>query len=343
MSRRTTLLQFLEETGATVRVYDVGRRVGALPRDTMLAFENARQPYPLPMQRKAWLAVVQLPGGSRGEPVIWFLRLDLDEQGLLVQAARDYLLGRLLESAGARAEGNDPQVFLQDNPYAFTPRDDRMAQFHAQLSHDLGLPPSRFYAHALEYFSGTPGWDQWGFVGYQGIADVACRHQQAPLSDAVPHLPAEPLIALGHCLESQAPSGALRAALLDRLQTELGKEAPDTGVVAALVRALSRVAHEPPVRAMIGTLLDHPAAANIEWLAAVSGRAWEVLVDPELLDRYLARLAGNDHGQAAFEHCIDDLLSLQALAGEVRGRLRAADQDPAVTRAFAAMTARHDA
>ena len=199
-----TLYEFIEQTGAQVRSYDIGRRVGRLDRERFLAFENASAPYPLPMQRKAWFALVQLPDASPDHPVIWFLRLDLDEQGMLVQAARDYLLSRLLESAQARTQGSDPQTFLQDNPYAFTPREDRMALFHALLSADLGLPPSRFYRHALEYFQGTPGWDQWSFVGYQGIADVASRHDDEPLTTAIAHLPHEPLTALCHCLESRA-------------------------------------------------------------------------------------------------------------------------------------------
>lgn len=135
-----TLLQFLEQTGAQVHAYDIGRRVGTLTREQFLAFEEATAPYPLPMQRKAWFALVQQPPGEPANPVIWFLRLDLDEQGLLVQAGRDYVLSRLLESAQAQTRGADPQAFLQDNPYAFTPREDRMALFHALLSANLELP-----------------------------------------------------------------------------------------------------------------------------------------------------------------------------------------------------------
>lgn len=217
MTRSLTLLETLERAGATVDVYDLGRRVGALDRDRVLAFENTRAPYPRPLQRKAQVAIVQRRGADAADPVVWFLRFSLDEQGLLVQAERDYLLARLLESARARSGGADPHGLLHDNPYAFRPGAERMALFHARLGADLGRPGSRFYAHALEYFRGRPGWDQWRFVGYQGIADVACRHPDEPLSTAIAALPAEPLVALGHCLESARPGPALRAALLKRL------------------------------------------------------------------------------------------------------------------------------
>ncbi|MBT8430295.1 MAG: DUF3549 family protein, partial [Gammaproteobacteria bacterium] len=93
----------------------------------------------------------------------------------------------------------------------------------------------------------------------------------------------------------------------------------------------------------IRTILGHPAGNNIELLAAISGRDWETLDDPELLDIYLQRLAENDHGQAAFEHCIGDLLSLPSLADKVRQAMRSPRQAAAVRDAFARMKSGTDA
>lgn len=334
-----TLYEFLEQTGAQLRTYDIGRRVGALNREQFLAFERASAPYPLPLQHKAWFALVQLPDDDPHNPVIWFLRLDLDERGLLVQAARDYLLGRLLESAQAQTLGADAQGFLLDNPYAFTPREERMALFHALLKADLGLPPSRFYQHALDYFRGRPGWDQWSFVGYQGIADVACRHADEPLTAAIAQLPREPLVALCHCLESRVLSQPLVEALLGRLHHTLGNAPDDIESLAAMIRAVSANAEQAAVPQTVARVLRQPQGKNIEVLAAVSGRAWETLADSAVLQTYLERLAENDHGQAAFEHCISDLLSLPALGNLVRRALRSPHQAPRVREAFARMTA----
>ncbi len=339
MPEYDTLFEFLEKTGARVHAYDLGRRVSRLGRETFIGFEKARQPYPLPMQRKAWFGLVQLAEEPADEPVIWFLRLDLDEQGLLVQAERDYLLKRLLESAQARSSGADPQFFLQDNPYAFSPRDDRMALFHALLSVELDRPASRYYAHALDYFRGTPGWDQWSFVGYQGIADVACRHADEPLSTAISRLPKEPLVALCHCLESRRLSANLADALRDRLDQALSTEETDISLLAALIRAFSGDLGDDRTTALFGRVLEHGSASSIEILAALSGRTWELLRQGDLLNRYLERLAGNDHGQDAFTHCVSDLLSLPELAGDVRQALRDPTQSDAVREAFGRMLA----
>ncbi len=338
MADSLTLLELLEQSGADVHVYDLGRRVGPLAREQFLAFEQATQPYPQPMQRKAWFALIQNAAGQASEPVIWFLRLSLDEQGLLVQAERDYLLNRLLESAKAQSAGADAQGFLQDNPYAFTPRDDRMALFHACLSRDLGLPPSRFYEHALAYFRGEPGWDQWGFVGYQGIADVACRHADSPLSEALPHLPPEPLVALCHNLESQCLNETLSAALLARLQRAMQDEPRDPALIAALIRGLAGGLAHAEVRQMLGGVLGDPANTDIELLAAVSGRAWELLGDKTYLRDYLERLVDNEHGQAAFNQCVSDLLSLPTLAGTVREQFRDPSLSHRVREAFGNLT-----
>lgn len=337
-----TLYQFLEQTGARVRAYDLGRRIGPIGRERFLAFEQATAPYPQPMQRKAWFALVQLGAEARDDPLIWFLRLDLDEQGLLVQAERDYLLNRLLESAQASSQGADPQVFLQDNPYAFTPREDRMALFHALLSADLGRPPSRFHAHALDYFLGRPGWEQWGFVGYQGIADLACRHDDEPLTTAVGHLPTEPLVVLCHCLESRPLSPALAEALIGRLHLATTAQPVEIAVLTAVLRGLSASVDRPGVAEAIGATLRDPVGGHIEVLAAISGRAWELLLEPSMLQLFLQRLVENAHGQAAFEHCVSDLLSLPQLADPVRSALRSPDQSTELRAAFARMTRSDD-
>ncbi|MCB1789790.1 MAG: DUF3549 family protein [Gammaproteobacteria bacterium] len=331
-----SLLGVLEDSGREVLVYDIGRRIGAIPRESFAAFEAGTLPYPLPMQRRAWIAVVQRVDDA--EPTVWFLRLALDEQGLLVPAERDYLLARLLESAQTGQRGGDPEQLLRDNPQAFTPRTDRMALFHARLGADLQRPPSRFYDHALDYFRGDPGWEQWGFVGYQGIADVACRHDGAPLSAAIPHLPPEPLLALCHCLESQRIGDPLRDALIARLQQECAVSTADAGVAAATVRALASRAEEAPVRRALHDLLARPLAHDIEILAAIAGRAWEALLDDGLLGRWLACLVVNTHGQAAFEQCVGDLLSVPTMAEPLRHALRSPAQDTRVRAAFAHMT-----
>ena len=161
-----------------------------------------------------------------------------------------------------------------------------MALFHALLSADLGLPPSRFYEHALDYFRGPPGWDQWSFVGYQGIADVACRHDDEPLTTAIAHLPSEPLVALCHCLESRPLSArAGRGPDPVACNRPWQQQPPDIPLLAALIRGLSRAADSPGVTKAIRQ--EHPryirpAAISRSWPPSPDAR-WETLADAIML------------------------------------------------------------
>jgi hypothetical protein len=315
-----TLGGFLQQTGAAAHFFDLGRRVVEIPPATLAAFEQAGIPYPQPFLRAAWLGVLfRHQGGHLAEeaPVIWFLRFPLDEQGKLIQAARDDFLGRLLNAADATAN-------LDDNPHGFAPRPERMAVFHAKAAKLLGQAPSQFYGHAQEYFRGALGFEQWNFVGLQGIADVAARLDEdgnaAMLARAIPHLPAQPFTALCNCLENEAVDAALSRVLIERIAAGLAGNDPAT--VAAGIRGLSHGADRAAVAAAINLVLDGAQGSHVEVLAAIAGRAWETLEDAALQHRFLERLAGCEAGKQAFDNILADLLFLPALRESLRRNLK---------------------
>lgn len=341
-SKSTTLVEFLQSTGARVSIYDLGRRVVKIPGKQFLKFEKTELPYPQPLQNHACFALSMLDQSVSDEPVIWFLRLPLDEQGKLVQASRDYFIHRLLEVAAEKHAGEHSEVdAFKDNPFIFKPREDKMAVFHAKLAHDLGRPPSRYFAHSLEYFSGKPGWDQWSFVGYQGIADVAARVHETTINDllihAVPVLPQPPLIALCHCLENEPLALPLSGALMNRLETEISASQPDLSIITALVRGLSLSVSKSTKDRMFELVISSQHATHIELLTAISGRAWELLDQPEHASRYLQALAQSPAGQSAFNHCLSDLLSIPGLRTALLQVVRAPNRSDELAGAFSAM------
>lgn len=343
MSNATTLIGFLQKTGAKIRIYEMGRRVLKLSSSDFLKFEQTQISYPYPLQHQAWFGISILDNAVSEEPVIWFLRLPLDEQGKLVQASRDYFIHRLAETALARQQHrNEDTDAFKDNPYIFKPREERMAVFHAKLARDLMREKSKYHDHALDYFRGTPGWDQWSFVGYQGIADIAVeagdKDVSGILTQAIPLLPPQPLIALCHCLENEPLHQDLGLALFKRLENELSAEHPNTPVVTALIRGLSLVRSTALQKQMVQTVLNGKLATNIEVLAALSGRAWETLKWPEITRQYMHLLAVNDHGQEAFNQCLADLLSIPGMRQPVLATLRDPSRSEPLARAFATMS-----
>lgn len=341
-SRSTTLIEFLQATGARVRIYDMGRRVVRIPRNQFLKFEKTQLPYPQPLQRNAWFGLSMLDKSAADESVIWFLRLPLDEQGKLVQASRDYFIHRLLEVTVEKQTDKQATIdAFKDNPYIFRPKEHRMAVFHAKLARDLGRPPSRYYAHSLDYFSGKPGWDQWSFVGYQGIADVAARVGGSAISNmliqAIPSLPQSPLSALCHCLENEPLAQPLSQALMNRLESEMRSAEPDLSIITALVRGLSMSTSATIKQQMFELAMNSPYATNIELLAAFAGRAWELLKQPQHTSRYLEALAHSPAGQSAFNNCLSDLLAIPGLRTPLLQAVRDPGRSDELAGAFGTM------
>ena len=314
-----TISDFLADTGARVHFYDMGRRVVEIPIEVIRAFERAETPYPQPFLQCAWLGIMFQHEGVVDEHHIWFLKLPLDEQGLLIQAARDDFLRRIAETLTTeKSDTGSQQQALDDNPHGFTPREERMAVFHAKVSKQLGQPPSHYYDHAVSYFRGEPGFEQWNFVGLQGIADVAARidedHNLESIIDAIPQLPATPLVALCSCLENEAIDTGLAQALAARIKVELQRAKADSAsIVAGGVRGLSHCPDLSFVIQTLQTVLEHPIGQNVEVLASIAGRAWEALAEPTLRLRFLENLAHCEAGQQAFDGIMADLLFLPTL------------------------------
>lgn len=345
MIQNLTISEFLEQTGAKARFFDMGRRVIELSPATVHAFEHAETPYPLPFQRHAWLGILfQHEGAPAGagqvdDHHIWFVKLPLDEQGLLNQAARDDFLRRIAETFSTR-DATVQQQILDDNPHGFTPREDRMAVFHAKLAAQLKQSASQFFEHAVDYFCGRPGFEQWNFVGLQGIADVVVRradHQdgktlQQSLIEAMPQLPDTPFAALCTCLENETIDAQLSRALGQRLAVAI--QEGNANVVAACLRALSQSEDRATLHQSLQSVLDDELGKHVEVLAAIAGRAWECLEDAPLRHRFLENLAACPAGQQAFAGIMRDLLFMPALRDALRDDLHQAQGSQVLTEAI---------
>ena len=348
-----TICEFLTQTGAQVQFYDMGRRVVEISNDDMLAIERQQTPYPQPFLRSASLGVLFHYDNAEAQPEvdsyqIWFLKFPLDEKGLLSQDARNDFLRRIIEtlaeqtlakltaendtknSADAQSTSQNKTApdMPEDNPHGFTPREDRMACFHAKVSKKLGQTPSHFYDHAADYFTGSAGFEQWNFVGLQGIADVATRLDENDnlntLTQAIPHLPITPFAALCGCLENEVVDPNLSTILGIRLEHALQEKENDTSpsIVAAAIRGLSHGSDQMTLVKAIQSTLDTDIGHNVEVLATIAGRAWQCLEDAETRRAFLLSLARCEAGQSAFDNIMADLMFIPGLRKPLLDELR---------------------
>ncbi|MEX0615985.1 MAG: DUF3549 family protein, partial [Methylophaga sp.] len=300
----SNLSEFLRHSGAKYRVFDLGRRVKKIPADVFEQIENAQLPYPTPFQRNALFGIIFWHPKAEKQHYIWFLRMPLDEQGLLLQSARDEFLVMVLERVGesmlAAADGQKIQGALKDSPYTFKPREDKMAAFNAQATYQLKLPPSQYYQNAYQYFTGQQNKENWPQLAMQGVADFAIRLNEpetvSAVTDYLPQLSPVPLQTLSQFLENAELPTLLVEAFSAQLIEALKSPEVDQAKVVACLRAASNTPAQGLLDEMVEQTLRHDCSQDIEVLAVIAGRCWQSLKQPTLASLFCEQLAQNNAG-----------------------------------------------
>jgi len=337
-----TLCDFFVRSGAQARFYSLGRRVVACSEATLAAFESGEQPWPLPWLGRAQLACV-FRLGDADDPLIWFLSLPLDEQGLLDPAPRDAFLQRLLETLGHSANrlqgdaaGQQIDNLMQDNPLVFTPDIVQRALLHARASADLGRPASEHFELAEGYLLAAEETEQWPALGLQGLADFSVRHDTAQagrLAARLHALPVEVLRPLSHCLEHVEPGPELLQALIAR--GEAAAREGDIETFSACVRSVGQ-GDTARVGPWYDALLADRAACGPDLLAAIAARGWAHLEHARRLPLFVDALAR--HSPAGFTAVVRDLALLPRLRLPLLMYLRQASPQSPVGQCLQSLT-----
>ena len=327
MDQIYTLSQLIQQSDCEYAIYDLGRRVQPISNKQFQSIEAAQQPYPFPLQRHAHLAIAYW--NETKQPWIWFLKLPLDERGLLQQGDIGNFIKYVVEAIGVSLSGDlneEQQQKLANNPYTFKPKDDKMAMFHSLLRSDLKQSMSQYYEHAQTYLSGTKGWDNWQFVGVQGLADVCTNlskeNNGVALRKALSHLPTTVLYATLGCLEHVYLPEKLAQKQLDIVTDLCANDNADLFLLSAHIRALSGAPDHILTQAL-ASILSSERLSHPEVLVAIAGRCWIGLEDLATANLFLLRLAQTGD-QYLFNQLFADLVMqpklrmcmLQILHGE---------------------------
>jgi len=311
-----SISQFLTLGKFQYRIYDLGRTLKLLPNALFQQIEDQSTRYPYPFQQKAWLALLFWSEIDTAEPTIWFLQFPVDELGYLKQASRDAFMQELLihVSANLQAQqsGQKMQDSLKESAFSFKPRQDRLAIFHAFATVELAQHPSKYYAHTQQYLQGKLGYEQWEFLGLQGIADIIARlhmdNNEHLLSQSIPQLPLTPLIRFAENLEHTAIGNELSIAINKRLQQEIQAKHSNSQVIAALIRALSNSQDTSNRKGIIQQLLMTDITQDIEVIAAIASRAGQDITQQNSLPLFIQALAYQS--QTAFNAILIDMMAI---------------------------------
>ncbi|GEM78680.1 DUF3549 family protein [Vibrio superstes] len=311
MENISTLTQILRDSDCHFKVHDLGRRIELIPNDEFESIELGRQAYPYPIQRQAQFAITYW--NEQKQPWIWFLKFDLDERGLLNSTDIGNFIKFVLEAMGSRLQkelNEEVQEQLASNPYTFKPKEDKLAVFNSQVSAELDLSPSQYYAHALTYFKGELGWNNWQTVGLQGITDICARlkesNNELMVKKSLSQLPTQPLYALLGALEHCEISDSLATRLYDLALDQLNHPEGDLFLLSALARALSGNKGNK-LTSLVTAILSESKYCHQEVLIAIAGRCWEPLQQSTLAEQFLIRLAQTNN-QGLFNQLFADLV-----------------------------------
>ena len=343
----TTLGKFFHQSKVQYRVFDMGRRVVKLSADQFVGFENGTKPYPYPLKKHALFGLVFWHPEHADMRYVWFLSFPLDEQGLLIQAARDEFLVTVLDRVGecmlAAENGKNIEGALKDSPYTFIPHERKMAAFNAQVTKSLNLPASSFYDAALAYFTGETDKDEWQSLGMQGLADVASRADDNEtafgLIDVLPDMPKEPFINFCSFLENVEPITGIVEILALQVRNELQEKQPDIARICACLRGVSNSPVQGQAELLVKSVLKHPCGRNIEVLATISGRIWQLLAVDSVCELFVEQLARNDAGQEGFNQLLADVMYMPNLRPHIMKVIRSPNRSAELSEAVGNMFA----
>ncbi|MBM6551949.1 DUF3549 family protein [Marinomonas ostreistagni] len=312
MQNIESLSDLFSAVGCHATFYDVGRHITKLTPQQVIQFDKKQQVYPYGFRQQAWLACVlgAQEDSAKEAQVVWFLRLPLDESGCLNLGTRDHFIKTIVDKIMHKGTEQGLNEALEDNPYAFKPDQDRLANFHAILARDLKQPASDYYAAVQDYLKLDDLKDEanWSELGLQGLADLAARSEQPSLViKALQQGPSEVVLPLCHALEHhvQPPT------VVDAVCQQLAKPTMDAASAAHWVRAISRSDFPQalfiPLFTLLGDISDC-ADEQLELIAALVAKCphW-VTEQPQLLRIILEKLAHRQDGLIGFKHIVSEL------------------------------------
>lgn len=324
-----TISEFLLQAGCQYLVYDLGRGIRQLDNQQFLDIESNKFAHPYPRLGYAWLGLVFWNKQLSHQHFIWFLKLPLDEKGLLVTAARNHFLDIVLQALATSQQAPTDQ--LPEHPYRFLPGQHQLASFNSLVRRALGLPKSAYYQAAMDYLA-SPDERDWQQVPMQGMADVVADLSSPEvatlLKKQLPQLPKDVLHTLLGAMENHPIDAPFTLSLMQLAQCHPG----DIPLQQAYLRALSQSADPRLVKQHVTWLLSQPWARCGDIMMVISGRHWQLLNEAQLLLVFMDTVA-----QACpdlFSPVFADLVRIPSVREGLLGMLRTPQKSAALTQAI---------
>ncbi|MEP0356597.1 MAG: DUF3549 family protein [Paraglaciecola sp.] len=332
MSHINTISEFLLQAGTQCHVFDMARGIVNINAQDFLNIESAQVPAPRPRQQHAWFGVLFFNKLASAEHYIWFIKLPLDEKGLIIEAGRQQFLQIVVEALGESLNNKDnPNNQLPENPFTFIPGQQQLADFNSLCKIRLGLPFSKHLASAVNFIEYSEHKD-WKNIPLQGIADFCASlntlNSEQLLLTNFANLPPQMQVALCASLENHQLSLQLSKFLIDRALQDLN----DQEQLQSIIRALSQSQASELVQGFVYSILQSTSGKNPTILMLIAARHWKRLTVPDILAKYIDNLAESDTNY--FVGLYSDLVQIPEIRQYMLAVLRWTNKSVRLTKAI---------
>jgi hypothetical protein len=332
MSQINTISEFLLQAGTDYRVFDMARGIRSLDTQLFLEIESATVPAPYPRQQHAWLGILFFNKQMSHERYIWFVKLPLDEQGLVISAARQQFLQIVIEALGQTLDKqNNPNNQLPENPFTFVPNQQQLADFNSIGRIELDIPLSD-HLNSVEQYLTTPELHDWRTIPLQGIADFTATLQQYEhrnlLLKQFPTLAPDMQYALCASLENHPIDEDISTMLINWYQANV----LDDKRLHSVLRGLCQSPARAKVNSLISSILKTKNGQTSAVLMLIAARHWQYLKESAILTSYVELLATCEDD--AFIGLYSDLVQIPEIRDVMLGVLRWPEKSPQLTRAI---------
>lgn len=333
-----SISEFLLHAGTEYHVFDLGRRIEPTDNQTFLEIENGSAYALYPRQQHAWFGIVFWNKNASSQHYIWFIKLPLDEQGLVVAAARNHFLEIIVDALGKSiAEDTENAQQLPDNPYSFVPNQSQLAQFNALVKSTLNHPLSE-EAQKVEAYIQAPQLVDWQQISMQSVADFIhgfSRHAKRDvLEEAIKANVAIYSDVFVNTLMETSESVCLSDNLLAMY---LSKIDDGDDINLAALRGASEGSFNPVINGKLIALLKKEKCQRLDILSVIAARHFEQM-EPLLLSTFLEQAAKvdekEDHQGALFAGFFSDLVQIPKLRRQVLTLLHSDANSDILSKAF---------
>jgi hypothetical protein len=331
-----SISEFLLHAGTDYLVFDLGRRLSSLESQTFLDIENGTLVAPFPRQKHGWFGIVFWNKEASEQHYIWFIKLPLDEQGLVVTASRNHFLQIIVDALGhSITDDSDKQQTLPDNPYSFVPSQSQLAQFNAAVRQSLALPVSKSAEQVIAYIK-APQVVDWQTIALQGIADIASQLENVNKANELiePTVQQFSLFAPSfqqsfmEMCESFSVPQRIRDFMLDKIDA-------DDAINLAALRGVSQPQKDPVLTEKLTSLLASGKMNRVDILSVIAARHFTQM-DAPLIHAFFEAVVQVDNDEnydgELFIGFFTDLVQVPSLRHAMLAMLRAPERSELLSR-----------